>query len=234
MPSFKQRSDKKEILDSDDLSFEEIKLNMQELAAINHRLGGHRTTLLGMKKLTSSPAAAPAILHIVELGCGGGDNLRVIGEWANQNHLPVQLTGIDMNVSCITYAKEQSANAGINFICKDYKETLFDQPVEIIFSSLFCHHFTDPQLIEMLKWMKKNCTIGFFINDLHRHPLAYYPILALTQLFSGSRLVKNDAPLSVLRGFKKSDWNYLFREARIQGMRLQWVWAFRWLIIYRL
>jgi hypothetical protein len=44
--------------------------------------------------------------------------------------------------------------------------------------------------------------------------------------------VKNDAPLSVLRGFKKREWRLLFRHAGIDHYELKWNWAFRWLIIY--
>ena len=62
-----------------------------------------------------------------------------------------------------------------------------------------------------LSWLKcfggcmETAKHGFFINDLHRHPLAYHSIRILTSLFSKSYLVKNDAPLSVLRGFKKKE-----------------------------
>jgi hypothetical protein len=101
---------------------------------------------------------------------------------------------------------------------------------DIVFSSLFCHHFTDEELVLQLEWMEKNSAIGFFINDLHRHPLAYFSILVLTRLFSRSYLVKNDAPLSVRRGFSRRDWDRLFAAARITHYQCRWRWAFRWLI----
>jgi hypothetical protein len=100
----------------------------------------------------------------------------------------------------------------------------------IIFSALFCHHFTDEELVIMLKWLRSNSTVGFFINDLHRHPLAYYSIKILTRLFSRSYLVKNDAPLSVLRGFTKKEWKRLLDNAEIMHYTIKWRWAFRWLI----
>ena len=119
-----------------------------------------------------------------------------------------------------------------NFISSDYKNVDFgnDKP-DIIFSSLFCHHFTDEELITMLQWMKRNSTLGFFINDLHRHPLAYHFIKLATNLFSKSYLVKNDAPLSVLRGFKKMEWENIFSNAAIKNYTIKWKWAFRYLIV---
>jgi hypothetical protein len=85
-------------------------------------------------------------------------------------------------------------------------------------------------LVGMLLWMKNNSSVGFFINDLHRQPLAYYFIKLATKLFSKSSLVKNDAPLSVLRGFKKKEWESIFERAGIQNYSIKWKWAFRYLV----
>ena len=79
--------------------------------------------------------------------------------------------------------------------------------------------------------MHQNAEKGFFIADLHRHPLAYYSIKWLTGLFSKSYLVKNDAPLSVLRGFSRKEWESLLTKAGIKNYSIRWKWAFRWLII---
>ena len=80
--------------------------------------------------------------------------------------------------------------------------------------------------------MKTNTRKGFFINDLHRHWLAYYSIQIITSIFSGSYLVKNDAPLSVARGFKKKEWATMIAAAGIANCSIQWKWAFRHLIVY--
>jgi hypothetical protein len=107
-----------------------------------------------------------------------------------------------------------------------------DKP-DIIFSSLFCHHFTEAALVEQLQWMQQNAATGFFINDLHRHRLAYHSIRLLTRLFSRSYLVKNDAPLSVARGFKKQEWRRLLAQAGLTTARVQWQWAFRYLVTFK-
>lgn len=232
MPSFQQRSYKKELLDRNDVPFEDIKRNMQELNFINRHLGGHDITLDGIVALIQQAPVFNKQLSIVEIGCGGGDNLRAIKMWAAHIKLPVQLLGVDVNEECIAYAKAQPRNTGIEFIHSDYKLIRFPAKPDVIFSSLFCHHFTDEELVAQLQWMNESSSLGFFINDLHRHPLAYYSIKILTGLFSKSYLVKNDAPLSVQRGFKKEDWKRLFRLAQIENYTCKWRWAFRWLVTY--
>jgi 2-polyprenyl-3-methyl-5-hydroxy-6-metoxy-1,4-benzoquinol methylase len=232
MPSFKQRSYQKELLDRDDIPFEEIKRNMYELDVINQYLGGHAITIAGLRNLLKNDVFHTP-LSIVEIGCGGGDNLRAIKKWCSKNGVSVQLTGVDINPQCISYAESRKENSGIEFICSDYKTVQFQFKPDVIFSSLFCHHFTDEELVFMLKWMKHNAALGFFINDLHRHPLAYHSIKILTKLFSKSRLVKNDAPLSVKRGFSKEEWIHLLSKAGITNFSCRWKWAFRWLVTYK-
>jgi 2-polyprenyl-3-methyl-5-hydroxy-6-metoxy-1,4-benzoquinol methylase len=205
---------------------------MKELAVINHRLGGHCITIEGVKILVKEHNSKEP-LQITEIGCGGGNNLHTIQQWAVANHFHIELTGIDINEECIAFAKTQPENKGIHFICSDYRSAMLSPSTHIIFSSLFCHHFTDEELIAQLQWMHSNSMIGFFINDLHRHPLAYYSIKLLTRIFSKSYLVKNDAPLSVRRGFIKKEWNHLFTQAGIKDFSCQWKWAFRWLVVCR-
>jgi 2-polyprenyl-3-methyl-5-hydroxy-6-metoxy-1,4-benzoquinol methylase len=232
MPSFRHRSTEKELLDGTGIPFADIRRNMQELNFINQHLGGHAVTQTGLWRLLK-PAATPGHLHVVEIGCGGGDNLRAIKRWAAKQNLAVSLTGIDWNEECIAFSKSVPGNTGIRFIHADYRSATFSTKPDVIFSSLFCHHFSNIELVEQLGWMKANSKLGFFMNDLHRHPLAYYSIKWLTALFSKSYLVKNDAPLSVLRGFKRKEWEGLFRQANIQHYDCRWRWAFRWLVLYQ-
>ncbi len=50
MIDYSQRSNKKEILDRDDIPFADIEQNMKELNFINTHLGGHTITIEGFKK----------------------------------------------------------------------------------------------------------------------------------------------------------------------------------------
>ncbi|HEY5464707.1 MAG TPA: methyltransferase domain-containing protein [Hanamia sp.] len=225
---YKKRSLKKELLDQNNIPFQDIVLNMKELDFINSHLGGHSITIKGFKKLLQNRKT----ISVCEIGCGGGDNLKTIDTFCRRKHIICSFIGIDINKDCIAFAKENSQIENVNFIVSDYKNIDFkDGKPDIIFSSLFCHHFSNIELIEMLHWMKNNSSVGFFINDLHRHPVAYHFIKIATRIFSKSYLVKNDAPLSVLRGFKKNEWELLFEKSGIKNYTIQWKWAFRYLII---
>lgn len=227
-----KRSYKKEILDEEDIPFDHIALNMRELNSINTKLGGHKISIDGVKKIISSIAITQPIT-ICEIGCGGGDNLHAIHTWCVENNMSVNFIGIDIKQACIDFAKQQYPALPCKWISSKYQKIVFnDQQPDIIFSALFCHHFMEEELIFMLQWMKQNAGAGFFINDLQRNYLAYYSIKILTGLFSKSYLVKNDAPLSVARGFVKIEWQNLLSSAGIKNYSISWKWAFRYLIVY--
>ena len=228
MINLTQRSYQKELMDGEDIPFAAMAQTLRELNIINTRLGGHAITIEGVKRLLKNKPNAV----ICEIGCGGGDNLFAIYKFCRQQNIAVEFIGIDMNDACITFAKQQYPDLPCRWICSDYAEVDFGTAKpDIIFSSLFCHHFTNEQLVPMLQWLQRNSSAGFFINDLQRHWLAYYLIKYITRFFSRSYLVKNDACLSVARSFTNRDWQQLFHEAGSSNFSIKWKWAFRWLVL---
>ncbi|MES2890645.1 MAG: methyltransferase domain-containing protein [Bacteroidota bacterium] len=231
MTNLRQRSGQKELLDDPAIPFADIRRNMQELNLVNTYLGGHRVSIKGLNKILRQSLIPPTVT-ICEIGCGGGDNLQAIAKWCSAKGIKARFIGIDIKQECIEYAMQQYPDLDAEWIVSDYKKVFFAQQPYIIFSSLFCHHFSNEELVFMLGWMQQYAQLGFFINDLHRHVLAYQSIRTITQLVSRSYLVKNDAPLSVARGFTKTEWQQLLAAAEIERYTISWEWAFRHLIVY--
>ncbi|UKJ07308.1 methyltransferase domain-containing protein [Solitalea lacus] len=225
------RSYRKELLDSGNIPYHDLAKNLNELETINRFLGGHSITIKGLKKLITSKEP----ITILDLGSGGGDTLRAIALWARSNKVAVKLIGVDLKNECIHFAEKRSIQyPEISFIQSDFRDIeLFNIQPDIIISSLFCHHLTNEEIIDLLKWMLKTARIGFVINDLHRHYMAYKSIALITALFSKSYLVKNDAKLSVARGFLKNEWKQLLALAGVGKRHLSWRWAFRHLIVVK-
>jgi 2-polyprenyl-3-methyl-5-hydroxy-6-metoxy-1,4-benzoquinol methylase len=228
---FSRRSYEKELLDGDDIDFSEIALNMRELETINRWLGGHRLTIRGMRRLAGDARS----LHVCEIGCGGGDNLKAVADWGRKAGVDIRLTGIDVKESCIGFARgRKDIGASTEWICSDYRVARPESTPDVVFCSLFCHHFDEPSILHIMDWMHANSRLGYFINDLQRDRMAYAGIRILTALFSRSRLVRNDAPLSVRRGFGRRDLEGLVAAAS-EGQadvrfEIESGWAFRWLL----
>jgi len=233
---FRNRSEELELMDDLHLSNDALRKNLEELEFINKWLGGNAVVTNALDKIAEKHSLHNQSLTIADLGCGGGDILRYVATWARKKQLPATLTGIDANLFMVEYARQRCAaypNISVtqeNIFAPNFVQKTFN----IIICSLFCHHFTTSELIALFRQLQQQARTAVIINDLHRHPLAYYSIKWLTKLFSGSYLVKNDAPLSVLRAFQKSEIKHIMAAADITNYSLQWQWAFRWqIIIYK-
>lgn len=207
-----------------------VEQTLRELDFINQWLGGNNVTVEGLKKLLNNKNAT--VVSVVDVGCGSGDMLSRIARLFRKDKIQLALTGIDANPNIIAYAQQQHDRACIRFLCENILDEEFrNKKFDVVLATLFLHHFSNEKLVDILRSLHQQVQIGIVINDLHRHPLAYYSIKWLTRLFSRSSMVKFDAPLSVLRGFTRSELIQLLNEAGITNFRLAWKWAFRWQII---
>ncbi len=92
---------------------------------------------------------------------------------------------------------------------------------------MFLHHFPQGQAVRILQIMHRLCRRGIIVNDLHRHPAAYHAIKWCTQLLSGSTMVQHDAPVSVLRGFRRRELEELGQLSGVGRLEVERCWAFR-------
>ncbi|WP_375579512.1 methyltransferase domain-containing protein [Marivirga tractuosa] len=225
------RSEEEEIMD--DLSDDSPSLYqaLKELDIINHWLGGNAITLNAVKKIFQENPKRE--WQIADLGCGSGEMLLKIAKWCRIQNIKVQLHGFDANPNVITYAKDH---------CKGYPEISFhaenifskrfkNKEFNVICCTLFLHHFPQNDLVNLLKQFHAQSD-KVIINDLHRHPFAYYSIKWITRFFSKSTMVQNDACLSVWRAFTKKDWKEILQLAEIKNYDLVWRWAFRWKLVF--
>ncbi|HET8830084.1 MAG TPA: methyltransferase domain-containing protein [Pelobium sp.] len=228
MPDFSHRSTEEEVMDNFALPASEIDPVLKELETINKLLGGFSVFYDAFKKLRIRNGDV-----ICDWGCGGGDSLKVLDNYFREQNLKLNFVGVDATKSAIEYAIRASKNyPGLSFRLADVlKEPFKENEFDVVISSLFTHHFDDEAWVQLVKKMLNTSKKAVIINDLHRHPLAYYSIGWLTQLFSKSPMVKHDSKLSVLRSFKRPELEMLLQKVGAKDYSIKWMWAFRWQII---
>lgn len=231
MPDFSIRAQEEELMDDLDSKGEIISQTLKELETINTLLGGNHVTINGIERLLNR--AKIRSFSIADLGCGGGDILRLIRRWSIRKNLKVELIGIDANPNIVKEAKASTPDSyEIKFESQNiFSSEFLSRSFDIVTGTLFFHHFTNEQLADFFRQLQRQTRIGCVINDIHRHWFAYHSIKWLTQLFSKSPMVKNDAPLSVLRAFKKDELVQIMNSAGIKTYSIRWMWAFRWQVI---
>lgn len=224
------RSNEKEYLDNSIIATKDLYRNLTELDIINKQLGGYNASQKGLAYILNKKNAVHTVLDI---GFGGGDSIKQLSKFADKSKKKLFFYGVDLKSDCVTYATDNlSALSNKKLICDDYRNISeeFLKQIDVIHCSLFLHHLTDEEIISLFKFGKSNQCI-ILANDLHRNWLAYYSIKLLTTLFSKSYLVKNDAPLSVKRGFKKKELISLLERAGFKNYSVKWSWPFRYIVI---
>ncbi|HAH06822.1 MAG TPA: SAM-dependent methyltransferase [Elusimicrobia bacterium] len=230
-PDFRTRSETRELMDASGLDPVELSDCLEELAFLNAALGGYSTTLEALALLLPPGCRE---FDVLDVGSGGGGTARRIVDWAGRRGLAARVHGIDLAPEAVAFARRRSAGlSGLEFTAMD----LFDLPAagryDVVHASLLLHHLSDDAAVKALSKMYELCRWGLAINDLHRHPVAYHSIQRLTALLSKNRLIRHDAPLSVLRAFRRSDLQSLSRRASLPDPEISWSWAFRWRMVVR-
>lgn len=221
---FLKRSYDPEILDDLSIQDERIDSALKELKIINSLLGGNRVSREGIKIFYNHANA----MTILDIGSGASDIfIQIKKKIKNLN-----IYSLDINQRACVYLKKHSPD--IKVICGDVLNFPFNTHFDVIHASLFFHHFKEEEIKRIIISLLKLCNKGIVINDLRRSIFAWLGIKILTLLFSRSREVKYDGPLSVKRGFIKKDWTDILNSVLQSRYEIKKKWAFRWLIvIYR-
>ena len=197
-----------ELMDGD-CSYEDFRDCLSSLGTVNRWLLGYRPTLAWLERL-SRGLRDP--VHIVDVGCGGGDLLRQIAGWARRRGIAVQLTGIDLNPYAARAAAESTPKElGITWVTGDAMTYRPEKPIDIVVSSLLAHHLENEEIVAFLGWMEATAKVGWFINDLERSEWS-------SRMFGWVRwhwLVRHDGPVSFRRAFRKEDWVRLLAAAAV-------------------
>jgi len=207
---------------------------LTELTAVNRQLGGVSSSLATLERII---AQLPDPVVIADVGAGGGDLAQALLARARRRGRAIRIVAIDASpLAChVASGRTRAGNRATpvdapDFVAGDaFRLPLADRSVDIAHSAMMFHHFDERAIVRILGEMRRVSRAGVLVNDLHRHALALHGIALLTRIFSKSRYVRNDAPLSVRRGFTRREIERTWREAGMPGTAVSWHWAFRWI-----
>jgi hypothetical protein len=230
MTDFRQRSPQLEWMDTEAISADDFAECLADLAVVNSVTLARPPTLAFMRRVARGMAAGER-LSVLDAGFGEGDMLRRIHRWGTRRGLHMDLSGVDLNPWSTAAAEAATPAAmGIRYVTGD----LFDLApgeTDVVISSLFTHHLTDAQIVEFLAWMEAHARRGWFVNDLHRHPVAFHGFRLLSGAAGWHRFVRHDGPISVARSFRRRDWDALLRRAGLAGQAtVRWRMPFRFCV----
>lgn len=224
---FQTRSLKLERIDTGDYSAQEYDVCLSELRFINRWIGD--TWALRKTLLREIEQKDLHEFSVLDVGAGSGELLREIAKFARKSNRKANLVGLELNEisanSIVSESKEFNEISAIrgNALQLPFADNSFDYTI----CSLFTHHFTDENIVQILREFNRVSRLGFFVIDLHRHPIAYGLYKSFCVAFRISRLVREDGSLSVLRGFKLNELSELAKIANLKNTSIERYFPFR-------
>lgn len=220
-------------MDDFSLEGEELREALDKIASINQLLGGNNVTLDGVKQLLRNVSPNETIT-IVDVGCGNGDLLRTLAQYAEQAGLLFELIGIDANRFTVNHAQLLSTDyKNISFRCEDIFDPAFQEvKADLFLCTLTLHHFKNEEIEYLLPLFYRNSRLGIVINDLHRSGLAYRLFQLLCFVFRLNTMSREDGLISILRGFTREELIRFSNQMNFNKWSIRWRWAFRyqWII----
>jgi 2-polyprenyl-3-methyl-5-hydroxy-6-metoxy-1,4-benzoquinol methylase len=221
---FSRRANLPEVMDADGLDPATYAAVIADLARVNTITLARWPTIAWLRRQLPSRVG----FTLLDVGFGHGDMLRAIARWLQGRGLHAELAGIDLNPrSGPVAAAATDPSLGITYH-SGRAEALGWQP-DFIISSLVAHHMREDELVAFIQWMERTARVGWLINDLHRHWLAWAGFRTLAFVFRWHPIVAHDGALSVRRAFTRADLEALLAAAGVQA-EIRWHFPFRWTV----
>lgn len=171
-------------------------------------------------------------IRVLDVGCGGGDVL--IGLWKKSlaANVPLELGGCDISETALREADRNTAKAGCSaeFIKVDVIRDPLPGSWDVIYCSLFLHHFSNEDAVRLLRSFRAAAEQLVLVDDLIRSQFGYLLSLVGTSLLSRSPIVHTDGPLSVRAAFSTSEIESLLNASGLQEASLTTGWPSRFLV----
>jgi 2-polyprenyl-3-methyl-5-hydroxy-6-metoxy-1,4-benzoquinol methylase len=155
--------------------------------------------------------------RILDVGYGQGDMLRRIACWAERRGQRVALVGIDLNAASAASARAATPpDMAIDWRTGDYR-ALAAERWDIVLSSLVAHHMSDGERADFVTFMEGEAALGWMVNDLRRHRLAYLGYPWLARAMGVDPIVRADGQLSIARSFRRDEWRAMLSRAKLEN-----------------
>jgi SAM-dependent methyltransferase len=181
--------------------------SLRDLARINRYLGGYYV----VGRLFDSVAKPDENFSVLDVGAASGD----MGAAIRRRFPRARVTSLDYKSDHLAQAADPRLVA--DAFCLPFRPASFD----FVFSSLFLHHFTNDQVVELLRNFGCLARRAVLAIDLERGPLAYHFLPRTRWLFGWHDITINDGQISVAAALKKDELRALAVRAGLDGAQVR-------------
>jgi ubiquinone/menaquinone biosynthesis C-methylase UbiE len=143
---------------------------------------------------------------LLDVGAASGDTGRYLAD-CYPNAKITSLDYNEINAAAAAYPKLIADAFALPFAAESF---------DFVFCSLFLHHFTDEQVVQLLSGFSAVARKAVLVTDLERHLLAYWFLPATKPFLKWNWITVHDGRISVRAAFRQCE---LERLAKAAGMR---------------
>jgi len=191
----------------DHLPPEKARPNLADIVRLNQYFGGHSAVRKALRQATNGDQQ----FSLLDIGCASGDTARMI-----QEAYPLaKITCLDYNVVNMGHAPYPKLMADA------FRLPFGPRSFDFVLSSLLLHHFSDEQVIALLRAFYGVAREALLICDLERRLLPYLFLPATKVFFGWTRITVRDGMRSVRASFRAPELARLAADAEIAGVAVE-------------
>ncbi len=185
---------------------EEARENLRDLIWVNRYFGGYGI----LRRIMAQLVRPGERFSLLDVGAASGD----MGAALRRSYPRAEVTSLD-------YRPVHLALAAHPKVVGDAFQLPFAPgSFDFVFSSLFLHHFSDDQVLDLFRSFRTVARRGVIAIDLERGPLAFHFMPATRWLFGWHDISMHDGPVSVQAAFKRDELLAVAKKAGLTNARV--------------
>ena len=190
----------------DQASPEDARPALADLERVNRYFGGHRI----LRSVMGGLAGRGESFSMLDVGAASGD----LGAALRDRYPRATVVSLDRLGFHLGTAAQPKV------VADAFQLPFAPASFDFVFSSLFLHHFTDDQIVELLGNFKRLARRAVLAIDLERGPLALRFLPATRWIFAWNSMFVHDGLISVQAAFKKNELLGLAQRAGLERARV--------------
>jgi SAM-dependent methyltransferase len=174
-------------------------------------------------------------VRVLDLATGAGDVPLRLERLARRAGVPLDVEGCDVSAAAVDHARARAAQEGaaVRFFVRDALAGPLPEGYDAVVSSLFLHHLSEEQAVDLLRRMADAARRLVLINDLVRSRPGLLLAYLGTRVLSRSAVVHTDGVRSVEAAFTVVEARALVERAGLHDARVERRWPCRFLLVWR-
>lgn len=205
-----------EMMDRPGQNLDLLRDDLTVLENINRRLGGLAIPLRYLPQFNART--------VLDLATGAGDIPRAIAH-------RYDVTAVDNNPDILRIARERS-DGNVRFEQHDLRALPFKPAsFDVVLCSLALHHFSEDDVVAILRRIHEIARVGYIVNDLRRNRAAIWLSKLLARTVLTNPIAKFDAPASCERAFTAPELRALAGRAGLEQFSIHRHPVFRMVLV---